>query len=222
MTHMKRLPAPKHYPIARKDGQYTTTIKGSRSPEQAIPAVLFLREVTEYAETKKEAKKIIRDGNLLRNGEPVRDIQDGIAVLDVVELPTAEEAYRVVMDGRKLEFLPVSDEDRVAARIQDKELKGDTYIYRLHTGENYESETEYSTGNTLVFSDGSVKEVTLEEGAKVLVIEGVHAGDVAEVESIQERGMNPNTALVKSEDQEFETRQENLVAFKTLQVGDQQ
>jgi small subunit ribosomal protein S4e len=219
---MKKLPAPKHYPISRKDGQYTTTIKGSRSPEHAIPAVLFLREVTEYAETKKEAKKIIRDGNLLRNGKPVRDIQDGIAVLDLVELPEADEAYRVIMDGRQLEFVPVTDEDRVAARVQDKESKADHCLYRLHTGENYESEKEYSTGNTLVFSDGSVKEVALEEGAKVLVIEGAHAGDVAEVEEIQERGMNPNTALVESEDQEFETRLENLVAFDTLQVGDRQ
>jgi small subunit ribosomal protein S4e len=222
MTHMKRLPAPKHYPIARKEGQYTTTIKGSRSPEKAIPAVLFLREVTEYAETKKEAKQIIRDGNLLRNGEPVRDIQDGIGVLDVVELPPAEETYRVIMDGRKLSFVPVTDGDRVAARIQGKQQEGNSFVYRLHNGENYESETEYSTGNTLIFSDGSVKEVELEEGAQVLVIEGAHAGDVAEVNEIRERGMNPNTALVEPEDQEFETRLENLVAFDTLQVeGDQ-
>lgn len=218
MTHMKRLPAPKHYPIGRKEGKYTTTIKGSRSPEQAIPAVLFLREVTEYAENKKEAKQIIRDGNLLRNGEPVRDIKDGIGVLDVVHLPPTEESYRVIKDGRKLGFVPVTDDDRYAARIEDKQVEGDEYVYRLHNGENHRTDKEYSTGNTLVFSDGNVKEVALEEGATALVIGGAHAGETAEINEIRERGMNTNTAIVESETQEFETPLENLVAYETLQV----
>jgi len=56
MTHQKRLSAPKHYPIHRKSETYVATIKGSRDADSAIPAGLFLRDVLEYAETKKEAK----------------------------------------------------------------------------------------------------------------------------------------------------------------------
>lgn len=218
MTHQKRLPAPKHYPVARKEWKYVSTITGSRSNDNAIPAVLFLREVTDYAENKKEAKEILRNGQLLRNGEPVRDIREGIGVLDVVELPETEEAYRVVKQGKELKFVPVTDQDKVAAKIVGKKSENGEYVYRLHNGENHRTEKEYSTGNTLVFGS-SVKEVELEEGAEALVIDGGHAGDVAEVQEIHNRGMNPDTATVEAED-EFETRLENLVAIENVQVAE--
>lgn len=216
MTHNKRLPAPKHYPIKRKEGSYVSGIKGSRSEENAIPAVIFLREVTEYADNAKEATKIVKDGKILRNGEELRDIKEGIGVLDVVELPDAEEAYRAVKQGNDLVFLPVDDAEKVAAKIEDKRQEGDKYVYRLHNGENFQTEDEYTTGNTLIFNS-SVKEVELEEGSNVLVIEGSHAGEKAEVKEINRRGMKPDTAIVESE-REFETRLENLVAVENLEV----
>jgi len=217
MTHQKRLSAPKHYPIGRKKNKYVATIKGSRSNENAIPVLLFLRDVTEYAENKKEAKKIIRDGKIFRNGDRVRDIQEGVGVLDVIEIPETEEAFRAVMQGKDLVFVPVDDEEKVVAKIEDKSTEDDEYVYRLHSGENYRTETEYSTQNTLVFEDGSVTEIEMEEGSQVLVIAGSHAGEVAEINEIEERGMDSNTARVES-DYELETRLENLVAIEDLEV----
>jgi small subunit ribosomal protein S4e len=219
MTHKKRLPAPKHYPIERKGRTYVSTIEGSRGTEDAIPAVVLLRDVFGYAENETDAKKIVKDRAVLRNGEPLTDIRQGVGVLDVVELPDAEEAYRVLRDGRDLKFVAVTDEDRVAAKVVDKNAEGDEYVYRLHNGENYRSEKEYSTGNTLVFNS-SVKEVVLEEGADVLVIKGKHAGDVAELKEINRRGMNRDTGVISNE-HEIETQLENLVAIENLQVGDQ-
>lgn len=213
MTHQKRLPTPKHYPIPRKHGTYVSTIKGSRSTENGIPAVLFLREVTGYAETMKDAKEIIRDGNLLRNGSRIRDVKEGIGILDVVEIPGAEEAYRVVRRNEELEFVPVQEGSAYAGKIVDKSVDGDKFVYRLHSGENYRSEKEYETGNTLVFGD-SVEELEFEEGAEVLAVDGSHAGKTGEVEEIHERGMNPDTVEVEG----FETSLENLVAVGELKV----
>lgn len=220
MTHNKRLPAPKHYPIARKGVKYVSTIEGSRGREDAIPAVLVLRDVLGYAESESDAKKIVQDRALLRNGEPITDIRQGIGVFDVVELPEAEEAYRVLRSGRDLSFVPVTDGDKVVAKIVGKDADGDEYVYRLHNGENYRSEKEYDTGNTLVFNS-SVKEIALEEGAQVVVIRGRHAGEVAELKEIHDRGMNPDTGLVESEN-EFETQLENLVAVENVELGDSQ
>ncbi len=216
MNHQKRLSAPKQYPIDRKDGSYISTLEGSRSNDNAIPAVLFLREVTGYADTKKEAKKILKDGKLLRNGEELRNIRQGIGVLDVIELPDAEEAYRVVRDGEELEFVPVEDEDRVAAKITGKRNEGDRFVYSLHSGENYSTKDEFSTGNTLVFN-GGVKEVELEEGAEVLAVDGRHAGQTGKVEDIQE-GMT--SLAVVSNGEEFRTSLENLVAVEDIELGD--
>lgn len=217
MTHQKRLPAPKHYPIEVKHGKYVSTIEGARSGSIAVPAVLFLREITGYADSKKDAKKIVRNGDLLRNGEPITDVRNGVGILDTVELPPAEESYRVVKKGDELAFIPVTDPEVHAARIEDKRTEGDLYVYELHTGENYSSEEQYATGSTLVFRDGDAKEVELEEGAEVLVNDGGHAGEIAEVKQIVERGMNHDTATVEAEE-EFETRLDNLVAVEGFEV----
>jgi small subunit ribosomal protein S4e len=216
MKHQKRLSAPKQYPIDRKDGSYISTLEGSRSNENAIPAVLFLREVTGFAETKKEAKKILKNGKMLRNGEELRNIREGVGVLDVVELPDAEKAYRTVRDGDDLEFVEVDDSEKVAAKVVGKRKEGDRYVYRLHNGENYSTKDEFSTGNTLIFN-GGVEEVELEEGAEVLAIDGRHAGQTGTIEEIQE-GMKSSARVSNGE--EFLTELENLVAVKDIELGD--
>jgi small subunit ribosomal protein S4e len=216
MTHQKRLSAPKHYPIFRKDNTYVSTIKGSRSKEDAIPANVFLRDVTGYAETDKEAKKIVKNGDILRNREELRDVKQGIGVLDLVQLPKAEESFRVLRDGNGLDFVPTED-DRTAAKITGKSVEGDDFVYHLHNGENFRSTTEYETGSTLLLKDGE-EEVKLEEGADVLVISGQHAGETAELEEINERGMNSDTGTVSENGTEFETKLENLVALGDLEV----
>jgi small subunit ribosomal protein S4e len=217
MTHQKRLPAPKHYPIQRKQNTYVSTIKGSRSSENAVPTVLVLRDILEYAETEKEAKEIVKNGDLLRNGEAVRDIKEGIGVLDVIEIPETEEVYRVIRKGKYLEFIAVEDSEKSAGKVVGKSVEGDDYVYRLHNGENYRTGDEFSTGSTLVFN-GGVEEFELEEGAQVLVIDGKHAGETAELTEINERGMNSNVGTVKENGNEFETQLENLVAIGDLEV----
>ncbi len=220
MAYNKRLPAPKHYPIERKKGSYVSTIEGSRSREDAIPAVLLLRDVLGYAESDSEAKEIVQNRDLLRNGEEVRDVRQGIGVLDVVEIPKAEEAYRVLRSGRKLKFVPVTDAEKIVAKITGKRSEGDEHVYSLHNGENYRTDEDYGTGNTLVFNS-SVKEIELEEGAEVIVIEGRHAGEIAELKQVNDRGLNADTGLVESES-EFETRLENLVAVENIELGETQ
>ncbi|QGA80972.1 hypothetical protein [Candidatus Nanohalobium constans] len=218
MTHQKRLSAPKHYPISRKENTYISTVKGSRSKEDAIPANVFLRDVTGYAETDKEAKKIVKQGDILRNGEELRDVKQGLGVLDTVELPKAEESFRVLRDGRNLDFINTED-TRKAAKIVGKKAEGSDNVYQLHNGENHTSTDNFQTGSTLIFQeDGKVEEVKLEEGAEVIVFSGQHAGETAELEEINQRGMNPDTGTVSENGREFETKLENLVATGDLEV----
>ncbi|MFB6241924.1 MAG: hypothetical protein ABEJ36_03925 [Candidatus Nanosalina sp.] len=215
MTHQKRLSAPKHYPIDRKDKSYVATIKGSRDADSAIPAGLFLRDVLEYADSEKEAKEIIRKGELVRNNEPVGDVQEGVGVLDIVEIPETDEKFRVVKNGDNLDFVPV-DNDEVIGKIVDKSQEGGENVYRLHSGENYRTKDDFRTGSTLVFN-GGVEEVPLEEGAEVIVIRGQHAGETAEVDEIVERGINDDTAVIEN-DTTFETQLRNLVAVTGVEV----
>ncbi len=210
-NHQKRLSAPKHYPVERKETTYVSTIKGSRNADTAVPAVLFLRDVVGYADSSKEATEIVTNGDLLRNGDRIGDIQEGLGILDLIELPETGEAFRVLKNRDNLDFVRVEN-DTVFAKVVDKSVEGDEFVYRLHNGENYRTGDSFSTGNTLVFGDG-VEEVEFEEGAEALVVKGSHAGETAEVKELNDRGMNPNTALIENEEGvEYETQQENLVA----------
>jgi len=218
MTHQKRLSAPKHYPISRKDNTYISTVKGSRSKDNAIPANVFLRDVAEYAETDKEALKIVKNGDILRNGEKLRDVKQGLGTLDIVQLPKTEENFRVLRDGKNLDFLSTED-TRTAAKITGKKVEGDQKVYHLHNGENHRSTENFQTGSTLIFQeDETVEEVPMEEEAKVLVMSGQHAGTIAELEEINQRGMNPDTGTISENGREFETKLENLVTVGDLEV----
>jgi len=216
MAHQKRLSAPKHYDIDRKGLTYTTTTEGSRSPEQGIPAVVFLREVTGYAETKKEAKKIIGDGQLFRNGDRITNFRDTVGIMDVIEIEETSEAYRMLPASNSLVFQETSDH-RVTAKITGKSVEGDDYIYHLHNGENFRTSEEFSTGSTLVFN-GDAEEHEMSEGEEAVILSGQHAGEVADINELHSRGMRPDTATVET-DQEFEIGQENLFVRGDLEVS---
>lgn len=215
MTHQKRLSAPKHYPIDKKDQTYITTSSDSRSKENSIPTLLFLREVTGYAETKKEAKKIVKEGKVKRNGKTIRDVQTALGTLDTVEIEDAEEKYRVVAGKEELIFNPLENAEQETVKIVDKALENDQYVYRLHNGENLKTSDEYQTESTLIIEDGEVQEeIEMEEGQNALVIQGKHAGKTTEIQEITRQGRNPDTATLENDEEEFQTRLQNLVTIK--------
>ena len=214
MTHQKRLSAPKHYPIEKKDQTYITTSKDSRSPETSIPTLLFLREVTNYADTKKEATQIVKQGKIKRNGQEIRDIQTALGTLDTVEIEDTEEKYRVITKTDKLAFQPLENAEQVTAKIVDKALEDNQYVYRLHNGENLKTEEEYQTENTLIIENEEVQnEIEMEENQKAIVIQGKHAGKTGEITQITRQGRNPDTATLQNDEEEFQTRLQNLVAI---------
>ncbi len=216
MVHQKRLSAPEHYPVSRKGLTYTTTTKGSRPASEGIPAVIFLREVTGYAETKKEAKEIIRKGQLLRNGDRINDIKDTIGLFDIVELTATEEIFRVLPQKKGLNFVETEDA-RPATKIKGKTRQGEKFVYHLHNGENYMSSEAYSTESTLIFGD-EVEEAEMKEGENVVVLSGQHAGKKATVHEIHKRGMADDTATVETADSEFEIQKEKLFATGGIEV----
>ncbi len=216
MVHQKRLSAPDHYPVSRKGLTYTTTTKGSRPASEGIPAVVFLREVTGYAETKKEAKEIIRKGQLRRNGDRIKDIRDTIGLFDTVELSATEEVFRVLPQKKGLNFMETGD-NRPAAKITGKTQENEYFVYHLHNGENYKSENAYSTESTLIFGD-SIEEAQMEEGEEVVVLSGQHSGKKAVINEIHERGMAEDTATVETEESEFEIQKDKLFVIGTMEV----
>ena len=69
--HMKRLNAPRTLRLHRKERVWTIrTSPGSHSLDKSIPLGLIIRDYLNLADTLKETKRIISDGEILVDGTP--------------------------------------------------------------------------------------------------------------------------------------------------------
>ncbi|MDF1541094.1 MAG: 30S ribosomal protein S4e, partial [Candidatus Thorarchaeota archaeon] len=63
--HLKRLPAPKYWPIKRKHGKFTTKPRpGPHGREECLTLTILLREVLGRAENMREVKAIVSAGDV--------------------------------------------------------------------------------------------------------------------------------------------------------------
>ncbi|MDN5357915.1 MAG: small subunit ribosomal protein S4e [Candidatus Methanomethylophilaceae archaeon] len=183
--HMKRLAAPRSWPIKRKSSVWTAKQSpGAHSVENSMPAVTILRDMIGVCDTAREAKRIIGNREMLVDGKPVKSPKEPVGIMDVVSIPKMNVHYRILLtDKGKLTATKIA-EDRstwTLCRIEGKTiLKGGKYQINMSGGRNIIlDEDEYKTGDTLKinFEDQKVlAHYGLVAGASAMIIEGIHAG----------------------------------------------
>ncbi len=86
--HLKRKPAPKIWPIHRKELVWTVKPKaGSHSTSNCLPLALIIRDILGLAKTLKEAIAIISQGKILVDGKVQRDERFSTGLMDVISIP---------------------------------------------------------------------------------------------------------------------------------------
>ena len=210
--HQKRLSMPKTWNIPRKTRKWA--VKSSPGPHsgiKSIPLLLVIRDVMKLANSSREAKKILHDGNILVDGVVKRDYKFPVGVFDVITIPKIDLSYRVFLDRKqRLSLRQISDPEVKLCRINDKTIvKGGNTQLNLHDGSNIISdEYSYHTFDSVILSLPErkvVKHITYKPSSLALIIGGAHSGELATIEDIRKtRGAMPNmTALHSSYD--FET-----------------
>ena len=188
--HLKRLAAPRSWPLKRKANIWTSKQSaGSHSIEDSVPAVVMLRDMIKVCDTAREAKRIVGTRKLLVDGRPVRSVKAPVGFMDVVSIPEMDLYFRVaITDKGKLAAVPIAKEDAgwKLCMIEDKtKVAGGKIQLNLHDGRNILLEkNEYKTGDVLKVSvpDQKIDGVyELASGAAVLVYKGQHAGKLAVV-----------------------------------------
>lgn len=138
--HLKRKPAPRFWPIHRKE--YVWAIKptpGPHSQAAGLPLASVVRDVLGYARTRKEAKTIISQGKVLVDGQVRSEESFPIGLMDVISIPDAEETYRVLSHQNGLILHPVEKDESALklCRIEDKTVVHRGYVQlNLHDGTN--------------------------------------------------------------------------------------
>ena len=202
--HMKRLPAPRSWAIARKTEFWVSKPSPGPHPvDRCVPLGLILRDMLKVCDTAREARHILNGRHVLVDGRPVTDPKFPVGLMDVVSLEETKAYYRMLVDGRgRMNLLPIEAPDAKwkLCRIQDKTtVRGGKTQINLHDGRNLLlAKDAHKTGTTLKVSVPDQKVLghfDLAEGASVLVTGGQHVGELAHVLAVQ-KTRNPRANVV--------------------------
>ncbi|AGB04979.1 ribosomal protein S4E [Aciduliprofundum sp. MAR08-339] len=215
--HVKRLAAPRVWPIVRK--KYTFAPKISPGPhpaERAVPMLIVLRDMLKLANNRREAKKILNSRKIKVDGRVVTDIKFPIGFMDVITIDDMDKNYRAVYDiygNLRIVEIPKDNAEWKLVRIEDKHIvPGGKIQLNLHDGRNILlDENKYHTKDVLkikVPTQEIIAHYPMAEGSVAIIIGGKHRGRVAHIkEYVVVRG--PQDNMVKFEEG-FEVNSRNV------------
>ena len=212
--HQKRLPAPRDWPIQRKAGKFTTrVIPGPHPKDSSLTLAILLREVLGYAENMREVKAILSGGQVRVDGVVRKDERFPIGLMDVIEVTTSGERFRLIPKIRGgFHLVPIDDSeaDFKLCRIETKSMvKGGRVQLGLHDGRTLllpegEKASDYETLSTLKVSlpeQKLVKSFPLEKGVYAIVSQGKNVGIEGKILGIDRRiGTHASTVTIEDPD----------------------
>jgi small subunit ribosomal protein S4e len=209
--HMKRLAAPRSWPIKKKASIYATKqTAGAHSVESSVPAVIVLRDMISVCDTAREAKRVIGNRELFVDGKAVKNPKAPIGVMDVVTVPKMGLSYRMLLsDKGKLTAVAVNDDEAKVklCRIEDKTLvKGGKFQLNLSGGRNLLlDKNDYKVGDTLKIEVPGQKVVECypaKAGSKVLIVSGSQTGKINTIKDYIIVKGSPDNVVIFDDDTE--------------------
>ncbi|MCD6402954.1 MAG: 30S ribosomal protein S4e [Candidatus Aenigmarchaeota archaeon] len=199
--HLKRLLVPRFWKIPKKLRKWAVAPRpGPHPKEMSIPLLVVVRDLLKLAETGKEAKKIIKAGEVLVDGRKRKDHKFPVGFMDVVSIPKIKKHYRVGIDQHGLKLVEIKDDEanKKLCRIEDKTIvKGGKTQLNLHDGRNVLVEEDvYKTGDSILIelpTQKILKHIKLEKDSLAVIIGGQNMGSLVKVkEVIVTRSREPN------------------------------
>jgi small subunit ribosomal protein S4e len=190
-NEMKRLTAPRSWPITRKDKQWVTKpAPGAHALEESIPVNVVLRDLLKLCDTASEVRSILAEKSVLVDGKVATSLKQGIGLMDVMSIPKIKTSYRVLIDKRgklNLVKIPEGKENWKLSRIENKTtVTGGKTQLNLHDGRNLLVEKDdYHSGDVLKIEIPSQKILDvyrLAKGSYVLITSGSHVGQIGIIE----------------------------------------
>jgi small subunit ribosomal protein S4e len=203
--HMKRLAAPRSWPLKRKVSIFITKQSpGAHSLEDSMAATIVLRDMIEACDTAREAKRIIGNREMFVNGKAVKNPKAPVGFMDTIAIPKRNLYYRMLItDKGKLTIVPISEKEAQWGlyKIEDKTVvKDGKFQLNLYGGKNILIEkNEYKCGDTLKVCHENNKILdcfAFAAGSTALIKEGAHSGKVKTVKEVKViRSSAPNVVV---------------------------
>lgn len=138
-ARLKRKPAPKFWPIHRKELPWIVKpSSGPHSLQSCLSLTLVLRDILGVADTRKEGKMILSGSKVQVNGKVRRKDDFPVGLMDVISMPDANKHYRVMPSHKGLILTPISKEEASfkLVRVEDKSTVKNGVQILLHDGTN--------------------------------------------------------------------------------------
>lgn len=218
-TGLKRKPAPRFWPIHRKDSTWVVRpASGPHRREDCMPLVVVLRDRLGVAKTRKEAKFMVSQGRILVDGKVKKEDDFPIGLADVLSIPDIDQSYRVLPSYKGLILHSIDKEEAKfkLCRIEDKKVVDKTHLQlNLHDGSNITLKTAgsedpqedvYETLGTLklVLPEREIAEsLKMKEKDYAIITGGKNIGKHGKIVEIETgEGKKRRNALVTVEDKE--------------------
>lgn len=233
--HLKRKPAPRFWPIHRKEHVWAVKPKpGPHSLTSCLPLAMVVRDILGFAETRREAKAIISMGKVLVDGKPTREASFPVGLMDIISIPEAKAVYRILSHRKGLILHPI---EKVEAkyklcRIEDKTVVNHGHIQlNLHDGSNRMAqvsasespgEVAYRTLDVVKVevSSGEISgQIKLSKGATILITGGKNRGVHGKLVDIEEAAGKKRRLTLATIEDSAGKRYQTILDF-VFAVGD--
>jgi len=213
MTHLKRINAPRTWPIQRKATKFVTKPNpGVHKLDEGMPLGVILREMLKLTSTKRQTKIILNAGNILVNNQARKDFGFSVGIMDSISILPLNKHYRMLHNKLgKLSLAEISkdeSEEKTYKIIGKKILKKNKLQLNLYGGKNILTpKGDYHVGGSVVIKDNKImKYLKLEKGAEIYLIGGKHAGSKATLSDIKKFiGPTKDAITFKLNNKSYET-----------------
>jgi small subunit ribosomal protein S4e len=220
---LKRLNTPEFLQIKRKHGKFF--VKSSSGPHPSrdcLPLLHIVRDLLKFADSHREAKKIIGLGLIKVDGKIVRDETFPVGLMDVLSIEKINKNFRILPDshyGLILHEIPEAESTFKLCRIRQKTtIKGGHFQLNLHDGRNIlirvkdprnPKEDIYKRMDVLKISvpeQEILKTLKFKENNLAIIMSGKNIGQIGTIKSIKKLfGPNANTVSIEHNGDQTET-----------------
>ena len=93
--HLKRLNAPKSWPISRKGTKWVTRQNpGTHGLDESVSINIMLKDMLKYARTTRDARRILNNREVLIDNIPRKDVKFPVGIFDVIKIPKTMARFR--------------------------------------------------------------------------------------------------------------------------------
>ncbi len=213
LRHLKRLASPEYWPIHRKESTWAPKPNaGAHRSSSCIPLGLIIRDELSLAKSRREVSGVLSKGKVRVDGRVRIEKNHAAGLMDVVEFPDANLAYRVLpveRRGLSLVRIPKDEAKFKLCKILRKGVAPRGLVrYGTHDGRSLiipATETgtvAYSTNDTLKISIPTqrvLSHIKFEKGNFALVTAGRNSGKSGKIIEVQP-GTATRPAMVTIED----------------------